>query len=221
MDIKKIIVYEDKNIIVLNKPSGLLAIPGRFDRTQKNLYDILKGIYQNIFIVHRLDRDTSGIIIFAKNKEIHRQLSMLWEKHKVEKMYYALVHGRVSSKQGVIDKPIAPLQKKKGVMAVDYKKGKKSKTKYRVIKAGKEYTLLEVMPQTGRTHQIRVHFASIGHPVAGDVLYNRKEATGLDSFKDKFLRLYLHAYSVKFFYAPQGNEIKITATLPQEFLNIP
>ncbi len=106
-------------------------------------------------------------------------------------------------------------------MVVDYKKGKKSITNYKLIKMGKEYTLLEVMPQTGRTHQIRVHLASIGHPVVGDVLYNRKEATGIEPFKDDFLRLYLHSYSIKFFYSQYNKEIKLTVQLPQEFLNLP
>ncbi len=110
MKIKDITIYEDENIIAINKPSGLLVVPDRFDKNKENLYDLLKVNYQNIFIIHRLDRDTSGVIIFAKKKEVHRQLSMLWEKRRVEKIYYALVHGRITLKQGEINKPVAPLK---------------------------------------------------------------------------------------------------------------
>ncbi|MCX8093688.1 MAG: RluA family pseudouridine synthase [Candidatus Goldbacteria bacterium] len=211
MDIKNITIYEDDNIIALNKPSGMLVIPDRFDKEKKNLYSILKEKFKKIYIVHRIDKDTSGVILFAKNPEIHRELSMMWEKGKIKKIYYALVHGALTTKQGVINKPIASLKKKKGVMVIDYKNGKKSITEYKVIKKNTNYSLLEVTPKTGRTHQIRVHLASIGHPIAGDSLYNRKEATGVEKYEDNFPRLCLHAYKIRFFYSVAGKEIEITA----------
>lgn len=218
MNIKNITIYEDENLIVLNKPSGLLSVPDRFCKNKQNLYDILKDIYKNIYIIHRLDKDTSGVILFAKNSDIHRDLSMLWEKGGVQKTYYALVHARPSLKQGIIKKPIAPLKKKKGVMTVDYKNGKKSLTNYKVVKTLKDYSLLEINPQTGRTHQIRVHLASIGNPIAGDVLYNRPEVIGKEAFKDDFPRLCLHAYKIKFFYKVAFRQFEITAPIPEEIL---
>jgi RluA family pseudouridine synthase len=216
MDIKNTIIYEDKNIIALNKPSGLLVIPDRYDKNKENLYSILKKEYGNIYIIHRLDKDTSGIILFARNPLIHRELSMMFEKGKVQKTYYALVHGIPDIRYGEINKKIAPLKKKKGVMVVDNKNGKKSITVYKIIKIVKNYSLLEVTPKTGRTHQIRVHLASIGHPVAGDVLYNRMEATGKVAYKDTFSRLCLHAYKIRFFYGQDGKEIEIIAPVSLE-----
>lgn len=200
MDIKDIIIYEDENIIVLDKPAGLLVVPDRFDSTKKNFYSILKDSYKRIFIVHRLDKDTSGIVLFAKNPVIHRNLSILWEKGQVYKTYYALVHNNPEKQQGVINKPVAALKKKKGVMYIDFKNGKKSITEYKVLKRFNGFSFLEIHPQTGRTHQIRVHLASIGCPVAGDVLYNRPEATGLkEKLKDNMPRLCLHAGGLNFF----------------------
>jgi RluA family pseudouridine synthase len=218
MNIKELIVYEDENIIALNKPQGILVVPDRFDKNMENLYDSLKNVYKNIYVIHRLDKGTSGIILFAKNADFHRRLSILWEKGKVRKTYYAVVHGKFSNERGRINSPIGRLKKKKGVMTIDYKNGKKCITEYKVIKTIKNFSLLEITPHTGRTHQIRVHLASIGHPVAGDVLYNRIEATGKETFIDDCSRLCLHAYGIEFFYAEAGKKIQITAPLPEEIL---
>ncbi|HPD18191.1 MAG TPA: RluA family pseudouridine synthase [Candidatus Goldiibacteriota bacterium] len=218
MNIKELIVYEDENIIALNKPSGILVIPDRFDKNRENLYDALKEVYEDVYVIHRIDRGTSGIILFAKNSDVHRNLSMLWEKGKVRKTYYALVHGKFFRKRGRINSPIGRLKKKKGIMTIDRKNGKKSITEYEVIKTIKNFSFLEITPHTGRTHQIRVHLASIGHPVAGDVLYNRIEATGKETFTDDCSRLCLHAYSVEFFYEAAEKKIQITAPLPEEIL---
>src|ERR1035437_3024446 len=176
MGIEEKIIYEDDDYVVVNKDSGMLAIPDRYNKDLPNLYDMLTEKYGKIFIVHRLDKDTSGAIIFAKNPEAHRDLSIKWEEGGVSKTYYALVTGRFDEVQGNINLPIGPLKKKKGVMVVDKRNGKEAFTSYKVLEKYREYTYLEVTPKTGRTHQIRVHLAAIGHPLVVDPLYNRKEA---------------------------------------------
>jgi len=231
MTVEEIIIYEDDNIIALGKPSGVLAIPDRFNKELINLYDLLNTKYGRIFIVHRLDRDTSGVILFAKNAEAHRDLSMKWEKGQVSKTYDALCYGHIEKKQGTINLPIAPLKKKKGVMVIDRKNGKPSVTNYRVIKECSGYTLLDAMPKTGRTHQIRVHLAAIGHPVAGDKLYNRNEAINI-GHKDKnikfgvrdgkfgIIRLMLHAQKLKFVNYMHQEVMEIVAQVPEDFKRV-
>ena len=176
MGIEEKIIFEDDDYVVVNKDSGMLAIPDRYNKELPNLYDLLTEKYGKIFIVHRLDKDTSGVIIFAKNPEAHRDLSVRWEEGGVSKTYFALVTGRFDEAQGNINLPISPLKKKKGVMVIDKRNGKDAFTSYKVLEKYREYTYLEVTPKTGRTHQIRVHLAAIGHPLAVDPLYNRKEA---------------------------------------------
>ncbi len=231
MDIDKITIYEDEDIIALNKPNGLLAIPDRFNKELINLYDLLTNKYGKIFIVHRLDKDTSGVILFAKNAEAHRDLSIKWEKGEVAKIYFALVIGYVEEKQGVISLPIAPLKKKKGVMVVDKRNGKKSTTYFKVIDEFKDYSLVEAAPKTGRTHQIRVHFAYIGHPIAGDAIYNRKEAIGKFGVKGQKIefpvqpkaeisRLALHASKLRFEHYKTNETVEIKAEIPEDFKRV-
>jgi 23S rRNA pseudouridine1911/1915/1917 synthase len=238
MNIENLIIFEDEDFIAVNKPSGVLVIPDRFDKAKENLYDSLNEKYGKIWIIHRLDRDTSGIVVFAKNPEAHRDLSMKWEAGEVSKTYYALVSGGVPDDHGSINKPIAPLKKKKGVMVVDKKNGKKSVTNYRVMERFKGFTLVEAMPKTGRTHQIRVHLAYIGHPIAGDVLYNRKEAMGgpksqvpgpRSQGKSKAVnrqpttddridipRLFLHAGKLSFCHYRKNETIDLEAPMPED-----
>jgi len=232
MNTEQQILYEDEDYIALNKPSGMLVIPGRFDASKENLYALLGEKYGKIWIVHRLDRDTSGAVVFAKNAEAHRELSKKWEEREVEKKYLAIVRGSPEKAEARINKPIAPLKKKKGIMVVDEKKGKKSVTGYRVVEKFKDYTLLEVVPKTGRTHQIRVHMAWIGHPVAGDRLYDRPEAMGgigmegvrsklpdkaaSESSEPSVQRLMLHARSLSFTHYKNKSQITIEAGMPAD-----
>jgi RluA family pseudouridine synthase len=244
MDITDKIIYEDEDFVIINKDSGMLAIPDRFNKELPNLYDILTEKYGKIFIVHRLDKDTSGLMIFAKNPEAHRDLSMKWEQGEVSKTYYALVTGRFDESEGKVDMPLSPLKKKKGVMVIDKNDGKNALTLYKVLEKYKDFTLLEVMPKTGRTHQIRVHLAGIGHPLAVDPLYNRKEAIGKAIIKNnvprqvakkirkkeiaesKFFvredvkppidRLPLHAGKIKFVHFRTGLPVEFEAPMPKD-----
>jgi RluA family pseudouridine synthase len=178
------IIFENEDFIALNKAAGILSIP---DRTQssESLKDILLKKYGEIFTVHRLDRDTSGVIIFAKSESTHRFLSRAFEERIVEKYYLGLVHGSLINPSGTVDTPIAEHPGKNGKMVV-YKKGKPSLTDYKVREDFGTYSLLEFQIHTGRTHQIRVHMQHIGHAIVCDELYGNGEPVFISSLKRNF-----------------------------------
>jgi 23S rRNA pseudouridine955/2504/2580 synthase/23S rRNA pseudouridine1911/1915/1917 synthase len=220
------IIYEDENLIALNKPSGLLSIPDR-EGKDISLKKLLIEKYGNIFTVHRLDKETSGLIVFAKNETAHKHLSAQFEARQTEKIYLGLVLGSLAEKKGSIDAPIAEHPVKKGLMTV-HRKGKESLTEYEVLEDFKIFSWLQFQIHTGRTHQIRVHAKHIGHPVACDDLYGDGKPILLSSLKHKFKlskneleerpilnRLGLHASSLQF--ETTNNEtIKLGAPLPKD-----
>lgn len=212
IDLKKITVYEDESIVVLNKPSGLLTVPGRNVEDNTNLYALLKEKYGNIFIVHRLDKETSGLIIFAKNADAHRNLSIQFERGKVTKKYFAIVHGKPPAEDSTIRYPLAPSKRRsmRGCMYVDPVKGKKAVTLYKLISTEGKFSKVEAEPKTGRTHQIRVHFAHLGCPVAGDKTYG-------DAEKPAAQRLLLHSAYVEFSHPVTGEKKTITSVVPDDF----
>jgi len=163
------IIHETNDFIAVNKPAGLLSIPDR-EGKEISLKQILQQKYAPVFTVHRLDKETSGIILFAKNESAHKALSQIFETREAEKYYYALVHGKLSQQHGTIDMPIMQNARKAGTMQV-HAKGKASLTTYEVIENFSLYTWLKLRIFTGRTHQIRVHLQQIGHPVVCDNLY--------------------------------------------------
>ncbi len=221
------IIAETENYVAINKPAGMLSIPDR-EQSQPSLKDMLLQKYGSIFTVHRLDRDTSGVIIFAKNEATHKYLSQLFEERKTEKYYAGIVHGMPMNTTGTIDAPISEHPLQKGLMVV-HRKGKPSVTDYEVMEAYKPYSLVQFQIHTGRTHQIRVHSKNIGHPIACDELYGDGKPILLSAIKKKFKlskkeeeerpmlnRLALHSYRLKFT-DTEGTEIELTAELPKEF----
>ena len=216
------ILYEDNDIIVVNKPKGMVVHPanGNPDGTLVNAImaickDSLSGIGGEIRpgIVHRLDKDTSGVIIVAKNDKSHINLSEQIKNHEVEKTYIALVRGNVKENEATINMPIGRSTKDRKKMAVT-KTGKNAVTHFKVLKRHNNYTLLEVKIETGRTHQIRVHLAEIGYPIIGDTTYsNGKNEWGV-------VGQCLHAKSIKFKHPTTSKEMFIEAPLPEYFENI-
>lgn len=216
------VLYEDNDIIVINKPKGMVVHPanGNPDGTLVNAVmaickDSLSGIGGEIRpgIVHRLDKDTSGVIIVAKNDKAHINLSEQIKNHEVEKTYIALVRGSIPENEATINMPIGRSTKDRKKMAVT-KSGKNAVTHFKVLKRHNNYTLLEVKIETGRTHQIRVHLAEIGFPIIGDGVYsNGKNEWGVEG-------QCLHAKSIKFRHPISQKEMLIEAPLPTYFQDI-
>ena len=216
------VIYEDNDIIVVNKPKGLVVHPanGNPDGTLVNAImaickDSLSGIGGEIRpgIVHRLDKDTSRILIVAKNDQAHIKMSEQIKNREVKKTYIALVRGIVKENEATIDMPIARSKKDRKKMAVD-KNGKQAITHIKVLKRFDEYTLLEVNIETGRTHQIRVHLSEIGYPVVGDMVYsNGKNKYGIEG-------QCLHAKSLDFKHPITGKQMHLEAELPDYFKKI-
>ena len=216
------IIYEDDDIIVVNKPKGMVVHPanGNPDGTLVNAImaickNSLSGIGGKIRpgIVHRLDKDTSGIIIVAKNDKSHINLSKQIKDRKMKKIYIALVKGVVNENEATIDMPIGRSTKDRKKMAVR-KDGKQAVTHFKVLKRYSKYTLLELKIDTGRTHQIRVHMAEIGHPVVGDMVYSK----GKNDFG--VVGQMLHAKSLDFTHPITGAKMHLEAELPQYFKDV-
>lgn len=167
------ILYEDPGLLVVDKPAGLLTIPGRGPDAGPDLQHVLEGQRgERLWVVHRLDRGTSGALAFARNADVHRKLSQAFEAGKVAKTYLALVAGRLADEEGLIDRALVPARRGKMRPAGPGEEGKASQTRFRVLErfdAG--FSWLELEPLTGRQHQLRVHLTSIGHPLAVDETY--------------------------------------------------
>jgi RluA family pseudouridine synthase len=205
------ILYEDDNIVAVDKAAGLATIPEHMIERQSLLQDLTKLYPFKIYVVHRLDKEVSGVILFAKNSTTHRWLNEQFNQRLVKKTYISLVHGILARESGEINMPIR--QYGSGRMAVDWKQGKECLTSYQVQKRYKNYTLLNVYPHTGRRHQIRVHLYNLGHPIVGDLNYGDKSAQKV------FPRLMLHAYKIEF-NTFSGEARQIESAEPDLFLSV-
>lgn len=210
------VLYQDEYLLVVDKPAGLPVhpSPGHPSHTLVNallaLCPGLKGIGGELRpgIVHRLDKDTSGLMVVAKSHGVHLALSQAFKERWVKKGYLALVTGRVALDSGVIDAPIGRDPRHRKRMAV-VPGGREARTRFRVLRRLQAYTLVEVFPETGRTHQIRVHLASMGHPLVGDALYGRKAAHLVG-------RQFLHAHFLAFHHPVTGQWLEFTSALPED-----
>jgi 23S rRNA pseudouridine1911/1915/1917 synthase len=226
MKIEEYILHEDDSLVAINKPSGMLTIPDR-EGKDISLKQLLKAKYGNIFTVHRIDKDTSGVVVFAKTEEAHKELSQLFEARETVKIYNGFVLGSPAQKSGTINEPIAEHPVKKGVMTV-YKKGKESITEYEVVESFKLYSWMQFHILTGRTHQIRVHMKHLGHPIVCDNLYGDGKPVLVSAIKRKrfnlskseeeerpiLSRLALHASRLQF--QLDGKDYNFEAELPKD-----
>jgi len=228
------IIYEDKDLLVLDKPAGIITHPKNISDTQDSVtgwliekFPGIKNVGEPFIasgkevsragVVHRLDKDTSGLLIVAKNNKAFFYLKNLFQKRKIKKYYLALVNGRPKNSRGVISSPLGRIGLKRTTKITGNKliDKKEAETEYRTIKNYKNYTLLEIAPKTGRTHQIRVHLNSIGTPVSGDSIYGFKKTKPPSGLT----RLFLHAYKLEFT-APDGKKLTLETDLPDELQKV-
>ncbi len=221
------ILFEDPYFLAIDKPSGLLSIPDR-NRAEEDAYSYLEKKHKGLKLVHRIDRETSGVLIFAKTEDAQRELSRQFENHTIEKRYIALVAKAPVEGDGLIDNYIDENPNQKGTYRVAFKeKGKRAISCFRVLEYFKRHSLLEFDIKTGRTHQIRVHAQFLGCPLAFDPIYNsdngifisrlKKNYKGVDDERSIIQRLSLHAYSLSFDHPFIAERIKILSPFPQDF----
>ncbi|TAM37892.1 RluA family pseudouridine synthase [bacterium] len=209
------VIYEDDDLAIINKQSGLVVhpAPGNREHTLVNAllsrFKQLSDINKNRpGIVHRLDKETSGLLVIAKNNDSHLKLSRQFAQHSIQRKYIAIVVGRTEFDEDVIELPIGRHPLKRKNMAVSFTENSKyAKTHYRTLKRGKDFSLLELRPFTGRTHQLRVHLASLGYPILGDTKYGKAGS---------FPRLALHAQEIGFLHPGTGKLVNFVSPLPQE-----
>jgi RluA family pseudouridine synthase len=211
------IVFSDEAILVVNKPAGLSVLPEGWDKDAPYLVKMLEEKYGNpstgsgrVWVVHRIDKVTSGIIIFALTAEAHRSLNIQFEKHQVEKKYHAILTGIPKWNEKVTKFPLRVNVGHKHRTVVDDRDGVRAETRFRILKQNQSSALAEAMPMTGRTHQIRVHAYALGHPLLGDVLYSAPET-------DIISRPALHAYSLKFTHPVKDEVMVFQAQYPDDF----
>lgn len=212
------IIHEDNHLIVLDKPAGLSVLPDGWEKESQYLVKMLEEGYGKVFIVHRLDKITSGVMVFARDAETHRALNIQFENHEAQKTYHAILEGNPKWEEKVAKHPLRANVGHKHRTMVDNKNGKPSETWFRVIKrygarpeqGRRDAALVEAKPQTGRTHQIRVHAYALGHPLAGDTLYGAEQTYG-------FPRPMLHAQSLSFLHPGTNERVKFSAPRPPDF----
>ena len=234
MELAPQIVYEDNSIIVINKPSGLITHQKNITDQQQSVvdwviknYPELKDIGEPFIasgsevpragVVHRLDKDTSGLLLIAKNNETFSYLKDLFQTRKIKKHYLALINGKLKKPKGIISSPLGRIGMKRTTKIIGSKliDEKEAETEYKTVKDLGNFTLVELIPKTGRTHQLRVHLNSIGHPIAGDPIYGFKKLAPPPQLK----RLFLHAYKLELT-SQDGKAIIIEADLPEELQKV-
>lgn len=205
------LIYADPALLVVNKPSGLLSVPGRGEDKQDCLIHRVQRTYPDALIVHRLDCDTSGLIVIARGKAMHRSLSLMFQERQVDKRYVAVVDGRPQPARGKVELPLLVDWPNRPLHKVDFEHGKPSLTRYRVLRHDpvSDSSRVALVPETGRTHQLRVHMQAIGHVILGDALYADPVA------RAKAPRLLLHAECLAFRHPVTGETVEFEC--PPEF----
>ncbi|MBN8583035.1 MAG: RluA family pseudouridine synthase [Anaerolineae bacterium] len=206
------ILFADEHILIVNKPADLSVLPEGWEKDAPYLVRMLEEKYEKIWVVHRIDKITSGVIVFALTAEAHRSLNIQFEKHEVEKVYHALVNGLPKWEEKITKFPLRINVGHKHRTMVDNRNGVRSETRFKLLERYQASALVEASPMTGRTHQIRVHAYALGHPLLGDILYSAPET-------DLITRPALHAYSLTLRHPETGKSLTFQADYPNDFMN--
>ena len=190
-----VIMHDDHEVVLVDKPSGLLSVPGKGEHLADCLLTRVQAVFPQALLVHRLDRDTSGVMIFALTPHAQRHLGLQFEKRQTKKTYVARVHGKLSEKTGTVDLPLIVDWPNRPRQMVDHENGKQAVTDWRVVRSSEDETRVRLMPKTGRSHQLRVHMRAIGHPILGDPFY-------ADGPARAHPRLMLHSETLQFRHLP-------------------
>ncbi|HXE76400.1 MAG TPA: RluA family pseudouridine synthase [Candidatus Xenobia bacterium] len=223
------VLYEDEDLAAINKPAGLVVHAGAGQR-RGTLVNALLHRFRRLSrvggpfrpgIVHRLDKPTSGVLVIAKTDEAHLRLAAQFERREVEKLYLALAHGRLARAHDVIRLPVARDLARRTRMTTRRREGRPAVTEYRALESARGFTLLEARLHTGRTHQVRVHFSSLGHPLVGDTLYGAPRLLRWDDHSEPTLdRIFLHARRLCFRHPRTGQPVEVAAPLPNELTGL-
>ncbi len=204
------VLHADEHILVVDKPAGVPVLPDGWDANAPYLRRLLENEFGRVWVVHRLDKGTSGVILFARTPEAHRRLNAQFEQRAVGKVYHAIVEGAPPWENRVTTHPVRANVGRRHRTVVDFKRGKSARTRWKVLKRHPTLSLLEAEPLTGRTHQVRVHASALGHPILGDVLYGASPS-------DLIARPALHARSIAFTHPAHGERLVFTAPYPSDF----
>lgn len=207
-DVPLSILHHDSALLVVDKPSGLLSVPGKDPGKEDCLIDRLRLVFPEVLLVHRLDCDTSGVMVFALTKAAQGNLGQQFEKRQTKKIYVARLAGRLEPKEGTVDLPLCVDWPNRPRQHVNHERGKPAVTDYRVIRYDGDTTRVRLMPQTGRSHQLRVHMLELGHPILGDQIYAEGPA------RANYPRMMLHAESLRIRHPELGKTMTFTAPLP-------
>lgn len=207
-DVPLDILHHDSALLIANKPSGLLSVPGKDPGKEDCLIDRLRRVFPDVLLVHRLDCDTSGVMVFALTKAAQGNLGQQFEKRQTRKIYVARLAGKLEPKEGTVDLPLCVDWPNRPRQHVNHEQGKPAVTDWRVVKYDGETTRVRLMPQTGRSHQLRVHMLALGHPILGDLIYAEGAA------RDDHPRMMLHAESLRLRHPETGKSITFSAPVP-------
>lgn len=204
------IIHVDEHILILDKPAGIPVLPDGWEKDSPYLVKMLEEEFGKVWIIHRLDKITSGVMVFARDAESHRALNIQFENHEVEKVYHAIVEGNPKWEEKIAKHPLRVNVGHKHRTVVDDRNGKPSETRFRILRQYQTSTLVEAMPKTGRTHQVRVHAKALGHPLVGDVLYGASESRVI-------ARPALHALGLTLTHPVTHERLTFNAEYPQDF----
>lgn len=206
-DVPLSVIYADDQILIVDKPAGLLSVPGRGEDRTDCLINRLRVEYPSVLLCHRLDLDTSGVMVFALSKEAQSSIARQFQARETKKIYLARVWGEMATLKGQVDLPLIVDWPNRPKQHVNHETGKPAKTKWRRLEVGGGETRVRLLPVTGRSHQLRVHMAEIGHPILGDALYAQGEARAHP-------RMMLHAYGLRLQHPVSGETMDFTAPCP-------